>query len=282
MPKREVIEIDENKCTGCGDCIPACPEGALQIIDGKARLVSDLSCDGLGACVGNCPEDALTVKEKEAEPYDEQKVMENIIPQGQKVIEAHLDHLQEHGEKEYLSQALELLEEKNMENPLENKDTFPDTETNCPGTQARNLTKNKQKADETNNTTSINSKLEQWPVQLHLVPPTAPYYREADVVLAADCAAYTYGNFHNEFLEDKSLAIACPKLDSGLEQYRQKLVGMIDEANINTLTVITMEVPCCRGLLKIAKQAIKESERKIPLKNIELGVEGEIISEEWL
>ncbi|MGM0380777.1 MAG: ATP-binding protein [bacterium] len=284
MVKREMIDIDHEKCTGCGDCIPACPEGALQLIEGKARLVSDLFCDGLGACVGECPEDAMKITEKEAEPYNERKVMEeNIIPQGKKVIEAHLKHLQNHEEKELLSQALQVLEENNMENPLENQGQNIPPTGGCPGTKVQDLSKNKaENKSAQQDRAGMFSRLEQWPVQLHLVPPTAPYYREADVVLAADCSAYSCGNFHNKFLQNKSLAIACPKLDNGLEQYRDKLVAMIDEAQINTLSVITMEVPCCRGLLHLAEKALEEAERKIPLKHIEMGVEGEINSEEWI
>ncbi len=286
MVEREIINIDEEKCTGCGECIPACPEGALQVIDGKARLISDLFCDGLGACIGECPEDAITVEKREAEPYDEEKVMENIIEQGENTIKAHLEHLQEHGEEDLLQEALEVLEAEGIENPL-TKESADEMEneaghSGCPGAQAQSFGKEKNKAEETTATKGLASKLEQWPVQLHLVPPAASYFQGTDVVLAADCVAYSVGDFHAHFLEDKSLAIACPKLDRELDYYQQKLIEMIDEAEINTLTVLTMEVPCCRGLLKLAREAAEAADRKLPVKSIEVSIQGEILNEKWV
>ncbi len=287
---REVVKIDEEKCTGCGDCIPACPEGALQIIDDKARLISDLYCDGLGACIGECPEDAITIVEREAEPYDERAAMENIVKKGENTIKAHLEHLIEHGEDELLREALDYLNEHDVENPLKkNKEVgnMRKPGQGCPGAQAMSFgsegetSKNRNKGEE-EKTGDVSSKLQQWPVQLHLVPPTAPYFREADVVLSADCVAYSAGDFHSRFLADKSLAIACPKLDQGQDQYIQKLVSMIDDAEINTLTVLTMEVPCCHGLLAMAKKAAQEARRNIPVKHIQVSIQGEVQKESWV
>ncbi len=280
--KRKIIKIDEKKCTGCGLCIPNCPEGALQIIDGKARLISDLFCDGLGACIGHCPEGAITIEEREAEPYDERKVMENIVRQGPNVIKAHLEHLLEHNEKELFKQAVDFLKERNIEIPLDKKavhHTMQHAGGGCPGSRMIHM---KQKEDAAEETGTRASQLRQWPVQLHLVSPMAPYFKNADVLLCADCVAYAFGDFHKDFLKGKSLAIACPKLDDGQEVYLEKLKTMIDEAKINTLTVAIMEVPCCMGLFMLAKKAIEEAKRKIPLKQIIVGIEGNIISEKWV
>ncbi|MBN2444972.1 MAG: 4Fe-4S binding protein [Spirochaetales bacterium] len=276
--KRQIIKIDEEKCTGCGLCIPNCPEGALKIIDNKARLISDLFCDGLGACIGHCPEGAITIEERESGPYDERKVMENIIQQGPNVIKEHLLHLKNHGENEYLHIALTVLNEKNIQ--------VPDLRSNqqehhgCPGAQMKILN------NETNQNEVVKgtrpSTLQQWPVQLHLLPVMAPQFNGKDLLVSADCAAYTAGDFHKDFLKGKVLAIACPKLDSGQEVYLEKLIGLIDHAKVNTITVIIMEVPCCRGLLVLVQKALSQAARKVPLKVIELSIKGEVLREEWV
>ena len=271
MAKRKIIKIDEEKCNGCGLCIPNCPEGALQIIDGKVRLISDLFCDGLGACLGHCPEGAITIEEREAKPYDESKVMENIVKAGPNVIAAHLNHLKEHGEDEYLKQALNYLKKQNIEIPREEVLAHSHHgHEGCPG--ARTIEFSGQSK----------SQLSQWPIQLHLVLPLAPYFRGKDLLLAADCVAYAVGDFHNDYLKGKSLAIACPKLDEGMDVYLEKLVALIDQAKVNTLTVMTMEVPCCGGLLQLAQQAVAKSSRKVPIKSIVVGLQGDIIREEWV
>ncbi|MFH1836392.1 MAG: 4Fe-4S binding protein [Methanobacteriota archaeon] len=280
MAKRNIIKIDEGKCTGCGLCIPECPEGALQIIDGKARLISDLFCDGLGACIGHCPEGAIVIEQREAEPYDERKVMENIIKAGPNTIKAHLDHLKDHGEEGFLSEALSVLEEKGIEVPEydgESKGGCPPS--GCPGAAMRDFSDKKSSLSESG---SLESQLRQWPVQLHLVPPTAPYFKGADVILAADCVAYALGNFHQNHLKGKALAIACPKLDSEQETYLEKLTSMIDDAEINTLTVMRMQVPCCGGLTALTQKAVENAKRNIPVKEVTVGIEGEILKEEWL
>jgi ferredoxin len=281
MAKRKIIKIDEEKCNGCGLCIPNCPEGALQIIDGKARLVSDLCCDGLGACLGHCPEGAITIEEREAEPYNENKVMENIVKSGPNVITAHLKHLKEHGEEEFLKQALNYLKENRIEIPREEiLSPHHHAHGGCPGAKAMEFSKDKkEKVEETG---KRESQLSQWPIQLHLISPLAPYFKGKDLLLAADCVAYAVGNFHKDYLKGKSLTIACPKLDEGMDIYLEKIVALIDQSKINTLTVMTMEVPCCGGLLQLAKQAATKSSRKVPIKSIVVSLQGDILREDWV
>jgi len=280
--KRKIIEIDQDKCIGCGVCIPNCPEGAIQMIDGKARLISDLFCDGLGACLGHCPVSAITIEEREAEPYDERKVMENIIRQGPNTIKAHLEHLESHGQKEFLGAALDVLKAKGIENPLENKETGMKHEhmhEGCPGSRSMNFTRpGERKSDESG---TRESQLTHWPIQLHLLSPQAPHYKGQDVLLAADCTAFSLGDFHKDFLKGKALAIACPKLDDGQEIYLRKIVSLIDDAEINTLTVMIMEVPCCMGLFRLAREAAQQAKRKIPIKLVVVGIQGDIKSQEW-
>jgi len=280
MTKRKIIKINEEQCIGCGECIPNCPEGAIQLIDGKARLISDIFCDGLGACIGHCPQDAITTEERDAEPYNEKKVMENIIKAGDNTILAHLNHLQDHGEKTYLKQALDLLKEKNITVPFKEEQTTSHHACGCPGTKPMDFTvETKEKKTESG---GRKSHLSHWPVQLHLVSPNASYFQEKNILLVADCVAYALADFHNEYLQGNSLAIACPKLDTNLDSYQQKLTALIDDAHIASLTVMTMEVPCCRGLLALAQQAMSQASRKIPIKSIVVGIKGTIIREETI
>jgi ferredoxin len=276
--ERNIITIDQEKCTGCGLCIPNCPEGAIQIIDGKARLVSDLFCDGLGACLGHCPEGAISIEKREAEAYDEGEVMANIVQQGPATIKAHLQHLREHNETEYLKQALDYLKKEGIEIPQELQSDAPAAHAGCPGSRTRTLDRDAPAA----NAAPSPSQLGHWPVQMHLVSPGAPQYRNADVLLAADCVAYALGDFHARWLSGKALAIACPKLDAGLDVYMEKIKALIDEAQINTLTVMIMQVPCCGGLLRLAQKAASETNRKVPVKAVVVSIEGEILKEEWV
>lgn len=311
--KRSIIKIDEELCNGCGNCIPNCHEGALQIIDGKARLISDLFCDGLGACIGHCPEGAISIEEREAEPYDEIKVMEQmVVPKGRNTILAHLEHLRDHNETELLRQAINYIKENNIDmspqagsNPQSNGTpaTFNSIAEarasvaapssgcggGCPGSATIdfNIDLNKMneavaaaKAETT--ATDAPSELRQWPVQLHLLNPQAGYFRNADVLLAADCAGFSMGNFHNRFLKGKTLAIACPKLDTNKESYLEKLTAMIAKSNINTMTVVMMEVPCCGGLVQMAQSARQLAGRNIPIKKCIVGIQGDVLSEEWV
>lgn len=281
MEKRKIIKIEQRKCNGCGQCIPNCPEGAIQIIDGKARLISDIFCDGLGACLGHCPEGAISIEERKAEKYDERKVMKNITKQGKNTIIAHLKHLKDHGETTYLNEALEYLHEHNIEvdfNSNAKTDVF--YSKGCPGEQSIELKR------EQNQQKSLSyqkkSQLRQWPVQMHLISPDASYFQKSDLLLVADCVAYALGGFHDSFLKEKTLAIACPKLDNNKDIYLQKLISLIENAKINTLTVITMQVPCCSGLLVLTQKALEQASRKIPIKHVIVNIKGEILKDEWI
>ena len=289
--KRKIIQIDEDKCNGCGLCIPNCHEGAMQLIDGKARLISDLFCDGLGACIGHCPEGAIEIIEREAEPYDERRVMEILVPKGRNTILAHLEHLRDHNEQEFLQQAINYLKEHKIMMSPEKTENHSHGECGCPGSMARDFNTNDVKSDPgvfpsvtAGNAPPlvIASELRQWPVQLHLLNPQASYFKNADVLLAADCAAFAMGNFHARFMKGKSIAIACPKLDSNKESYVQKLTSMISDTKINSLTVVMMEVPCCGGLLQMAQAARAGAGRNIPVKQVIVSLQGEVMKEDWI
>jgi NAD-dependent dihydropyrimidine dehydrogenase PreA subunit len=300
---RELIKIDEEKCNGCGNCIPNCHEGALQIVDGKAVLVSDLMCDGLGACIGHCPEGALSIIKAEAQPYNESLVMEQMVSKGKNVVIAHLTHLKEHNEKEYLKEGVRyLMDHKDSLSfdpsevisrvhnlnaqtgafkPVKADIHMHSHEHACPGSAPRTFTvaSGTQAADET---AEAHSELTHWPVQLHLINPGSEFFRNSDLLVAADCTAFTAGNFHAVFLRNKKLVIACPKLDHGMDTYLQKMVRLIADAKVNTLTVLRMEVPCCGGLVSLVNEAVKISGRKVPVKEIVLSVSGEVLAEEWV
>ncbi len=279
--KRSIIKIDEDKCTGCGLCIPNCPEGAIQIVDDKARLISDLFCDGLGACLGECPEGAISVEKRDAEPYDEFKVMQNIANQGINTIRAHLKHLKDHNQTEFYNQAVDYLEKNNIDIPLEEESEMDKGfHMACPGSKTVSFKQADRESRSLENKRS--SHLTHWPVQMHLISPSAAHYQGADLLLAADCTAFSMENFHNDYLKGKTLIIACPKLDEGQEIYLEKLKALIDTAKINILTVMIMEVPCCGGLLRLAQKAVYETDRKIPIKIIVVGIRGEILKEEWV
>ena len=295
--KRTIIKIDETLCNGCEACVSGCHEGALQMIDGKARMVSELFCDGLGACIGDCPVGAITLEEREAEPYDEIATLEWMIPKGEKTIIAHLKHLKEHDEVDYLKQGVGYLRANGImidfaqvhnhgaagcaSKPVAVQHSHGG---GCPG--SREMTFAPIAAPEfkiaPKASTEAPSQLRQWPVQLHLLNPEASYFKGADVVLAADCVAFAYAGFHEKFLAGKTLAIACPKLDSNQDVYMEKLKNMIIYSAINTLTVVIMEVPCCGGLLRLAQKGVADAGRKIPVKLIVVGVKGDILKEEWV
>lgn len=292
--ERDVIKIDEELCNGCGDCIPSCHEGALQIIDGKARLISDLMCDGLGACLGHCPLGAMEIERREAEPYNETKVMEIMATKGINTVIAHLRHLRDHNEMGFVKEGMTYLKNNpdkynfNLQQVINAMHGKNETETashmggSCPGTQSREIKRPTFTMADTAHATPQNSELRQWPVQLHLINPGASYFKEADMVLAADCVPFAMGNFHQKFLKNKVLANACPKLDDGMDSYLKKLVSLIDDSRINSLTVVMMQVPCCGGLMALAQQSLQLASRKIPLKRAIISVEGEVLSEEWV
>lgn len=256
--KRKIIKIDEEKCTGCGLCVPGCHEEAIKIIDGKAKLVSDVFCDGLGACLGECPEGALTIEEREADPFDEKLVQETLARKKQGDTQPHHSTVIPH--------------HLNVMNPA----------GGCPGSAHTVFAHRAQGSSDKAREVDQPSELTHWPIQLHLVNPDADFFHGKDVVLAADCVAFTQGDFHSRFLKGKSLAIACPKLDAGQEEYIEKIRRLVDEAKINTLTVVMMQVPCCRGLMQIAQTALQKSARKVPLKAVIISIQGDVLSEEWL
>ncbi len=252
--KRTVIKIDEEHCNGCGNCVRGCHEGAIQLINGKAVMISDLYCDGLGACIGDCPVGAIELVEKETKPYSEVAVMERIHTKGENVILAHLKHLRDHNQTKWFNEGIAWLRENNIDIDL-TKIAAPSSGT---------------------------SKLQQWPVQLRLLNPAADFFQGADLLLASDCSAFTGRSFHSQFLRNKALAIACPKLDSNTESYIQKITEMIDQSKINTITVLMMEVPCCGGLMRIVEMAKNNAKRKVPVKSIIMSVKGDVLSEEWV
>jgi ferredoxin len=274
MSKRTIISIDHDRCNGCGLCIPNCPEGALQIIDGKARLVSDLFCDGLGACIGHCPEGAIATIEREAEPYDERAVMDGIVGQGENTIRAHLEHLRDHGEETLLAQAVACLSEKGLAMPTGFVDRAPQAHCSV------------QRAAETRPAVALAevtaAPLANWPIQLHLLSPMAPVLKGKDVYLAADCTAFAAPADFSACAKTCAVAIACPKLDDGKDVYREKLTALIDHAQIRSLTVTIMEVPCCRGLVALAQDALAHAHRQVPITARIVSIGGAVLAEEKL
>ncbi len=293
---RDVVKINEELCNGCGQCVPGCHEGALQVIDGKARLISDLMCDGLGACIGHCPQGAITIEKREAEAYDETRVMKIMVTKGKNTVIAHLKHLKDHNEIGFLREGVRYLKEHEQTLGFSLNEVISEVHhhgheatspaahqgAGCPGSMSRVIERPVAVAAAEAVAGPLQSELRQWPVQLHLVNPQAAAYRNANLLIAADCTAFAMGDFHQRFLKGKSLAIACPKLDSNLEVYLNKITAMIDHGGINTVTVMIMTVPCCGGLLRIVNQAVSAARRKVPVKLIVVSVEGNVVSEEWV
>jgi len=245
---RKIIEIDEELCDGCGQCVPSCAEGAIEIVDGKAELVSEVYCDGLGACLGECPTGALTVVEREAEEFDE------------KAVE---DYLSEKAEKEPA-------EELTMA-------------CGCPSSQIRSFGPSTP-CEEANKPTvhqNVGSALSHWPVQIKLVPPIAPFLQGADLLVAADCTPVAYPNFHQDFLKGKSVLVGCPKLDD-VQGYIQKFADIFKLANIKSVTVVVMEVPCCQGLPVIVEKGMEMSGRRVPVEKVVISARGDILNREKL
>jgi ferredoxin len=251
--KRKVIKIDEDKCNGCGLCIPSCPEGALQIINGKAKLVKDNFCDGLGACLGECPQHAMVIEERVTEEYDEPGVIAYLSKQSPELVEKHQTHLRAHAAE--LSASL-----------------TQSMSGGCPSSRMVQWEKSKSESPTISN---LPSELRQWPVQLHLVSPAAPYFKNAELVLVADCVPFAYANFHQDFLKDKAIAIACPKLDN-VEPYVDKISQIIVQGNIKSIKVVHMEVPCCFGLIRLAKEAIERSQKEVLFETFNISIKGEI------
>jgi ferredoxin len=233
---RKIVMIDEEKCDGCGNCVIACAEGALQIINGKAKLISENYCDGLGVCLGECPQGAITIEEREAEEFDKAAVKQHLK------------------EKETVTEHLPC---------------------GCPSVAVSQFERREVRETAAAATGYQPSMLRHWPVQLTLVPPNAPFLQGADLVLSADCVPFAYAGFHGDFLRAHSLLVACPKLDD-FEAYLKKLTSILRSAEVKSLTVVHMEVPCCSGLVHMAKQAIRLSGKDIPLKEVTIGIRGEL------
>ena len=237
MVLRNIVKIDEEKCDGCGQCVNACAEGAIELIDGKAKLVSETYCDGLGACIGQCPQDAIIIEKRQAAEFDE---------------EATKTHLA----KEQESQK--------------------QVDFVCPGMKAQKLRTESTPAD---SLTHAPSQLSHWPVQLKLVSPGAPYFANADLLLVADCVPFAMGDFHNRFLKDHSIAVGCPKLD-GAEFYVDKVGAILQTSKLKSIIVIHMEVPCCSGLVQIARQAIANSGVEIAFQDVTVDLQGNVLKTE--
>ncbi len=248
--KRKIIRIDEDRCDGCGKCAEACHEGAIRIVEGKAKLVCDSYCDGLGDCIGECPRGAISFEEREAEPYDEEAVKKNM--KGKKPGE-----------------------------------TLP---CGCPGTLARSLKETPEAesklsgdcccpSQQNSTATGVSSELSTWPVQLRLVPENAPFLMGADILLAADCSAAASPDFHSRFVKGRVLLMGCPKLDDAL-YYQEKLARIIGINKTPSITVVRMEVPCCGGLSRLAEAAAEEAKMPLTLRQVTIDVRGKIIAEE--
>jgi NAD-dependent dihydropyrimidine dehydrogenase PreA subunit len=256
MSVRNIIQIDEALCDGCGECVPSCVEGALKIVDGKARLVSDILCDGLGACLGECPTGALTVVAREAAEFDEAAAGTHAAVA--RTAPAPVPRSVAHAGTAGGAQA---------------------AHGGCPGSRAQVFDDPPPASAAAQRSDPEASRLRQWPVQLHLVPPNAPFFYGRDVLLAADCVPVAVGDFHTSFLDGRGLAIACPKLDQHLDIYVRKLAAMIDEGQVRSLTVAIMEVPCCGGLVRLAEQARATASRDVPLRIVTVGIRGQILAD---
>jgi len=253
VPVRKIVRIDEQKCDGCGQCIVNCPEGALKLVDGKARVVKESYCDGLGACIGTCPLDAITIEERQADPFDEEAVKRHMAESagGQGI---------KHGIPE----------------PEGQERIAPGLQCSCPGSAVRQIGRQPESGRVP---TDSSSQLGHWPVQLTLVPPAAPFLQGADLLLAADCVPFALRDFHARFLHGRAVVVGCPKLDDP-ESYVGKLTAILEQSAIRSLTIIHMEVPCCTGLCQIARMAMAAADGKVPVREVTVSVDGRVLSDE--
>lgn len=244
---RKIVQIDEDKCNGCGLCVPSCAEGAIRIVNGKAVLAADNLCDGLGACLGDCPQDAIRIIERAADEFDETAVIEHL--------------------------------EKTQKYPGSSGTDHPGrghaASAGCPGSRMISFGGEKRSNDSDETEGKEPSRLAQWPVQLHLVPTNAPFFQDADLLIAADCVPFAYAGFHRDFLAGKAVVIGCPKLDDN-QFYREKLTELFRVSRIKSITVLRMEVPCCGGIVMAAKQALAASGRQIPFTEVTIGIKGDV------
>jgi Fe-S-cluster-containing hydrogenase component 2 len=238
--KRKIIKIDEELCDGCGTCVPSCAEGAIEVVDGKARVSTEKYCDGLGACLGECPKGALSIEEREAEEFDEEAVEEHLSSK----------------EKREASHEIPMVQA-------------------CPSARLRTFAP-KPLAEESPGQASA---LSHWPVQIRLVPPTAPFLKGARLLIAADCAPVAYPNFHKDFLKGKVVMVGCPKFDD-VQNYVDKFAEIFRTANIKGVTVLDMEVPCCSALPRIVKRGMELASKNIPLEEVVISARGEILKRE--
>ena len=241
--RRKIIEIDEELCDGCGQCVIACAEGALKIVDGKARVISDNLCDGIGACIGECPTGALKIIEREAEEFDEE------------AVEKHLAQLE----------------------TQENNDAAQNG-CACPSNQIKNLTPARRQTSKLAEAGEAPSRLSHWPVQIRLVPANAPFLRGADLLVLADCVAVAYPNLHQDLLDGKAVMMGCPKFDD-VDGYVDKFADVIKQAGLNSITIVTMEVPCCSGLPGIVKKGMAIAGSEVPIREVVISAQGEILSD---
>ncbi|MBN2032806.1 MAG: 4Fe-4S binding protein [Deltaproteobacteria bacterium] len=241
--QRKIVRIDEDLCDGCGACVPSCAEGAIEVVDGKAKMVAEKYCDGLGACLGDCPKGALTVEERVADEFDEEAV-EKYLSAGKK----------EEPNKEFLMVC------------------------GCPSSQIKVLTPSLEGSGEPS---TQNSELAHWPVQIKLVPSTAPFLKGADLLIAADCAAVAYPNLHRDFLKNRVVMIGCPKFDD-VQEYVEKFTEIFKTANIRSVTILDMEVPCCSALPQIVKRSMDRADKSIPGEEIVIGSGGDILNRQDL
>lgn len=243
MAVRNIIRIDESKCNGCGDCVPSCHEGALAIVNGKAKLVSETYCDGLGACLGHCPQGAITIEEREAIEYDEAATARHVA----QIKIRQMMHSGEH-------------------------------HSGCPGSANRSLSPSHPKADQRTNSEPLNNELRTWPVQLKLVAPNAPFLMGAELLICADCVPFAVPDFHARFLKGKVVLVGCPKLDD-LNLYHQKMTMMFEQCRPKNLTILKMEVPCCTGIAQAALHARQTANPELPVELFTIGIQGDVRKE---